>query len=338
MRSPSTGPRLPPGPEAERVGFLLLPAFAHAGLAAAIEPLFVANWLSGATLYRWETLSTDGAPVKASNGMRVRVDAGLTDDVRYDALIVLASFDVKRHTRDRALRAWLRRVARHGATLGAIETGAEVLAAAGLLDGHPVAIHWDNLQGFQESHPQAEAVQQLYTIGRGRLTCAGGSAVFDMTLRWIGAKHGEALAAEIANHLLLERVRAPEAPQPVPGADTRETADPVLAHALALMEQTIEEPFSCSQIAAKVGLSLRQLQRLFAHKLSTTPARHYRLMRLSKAHALLQQTDLGVTEIAMSAGFGSLEHFSRVYRARFGVAPSRDRRQSVSAPALRRRG
>jgi AraC family carnitine catabolism transcriptional activator len=337
MRAESAGPPSS-RPETERIGFLLLPAFPHVCLAAAIEPLFVANWLSGAPLYRWETLSADGAPVKASNGMRVPVDAGLTEDVRYDALFVLASFDVKRHTRDRRLRAWLRQVARHGATLGAIETGAEVLAAAGLLDGHEVAIHWDNLQGFQESRPQAEAVAQLYTVGRARLTCAGGSAAFDMMLAWIRARHGEALASEIASHLLLERVRAPEEPQPVPGTGAQETADPTLRQALALMEETIEEPLSCGRIAAKVGLSLRQLQRLFARKLSTTPSRQYRLMRLSKAHALLQQTDLGVTEIAMSAGFGSLEHFSRVYRTRFGVPPSRDRRQSVAAPALRRRG
>ena len=327
-----------PGPQPQRIGFLLLPEFPQIGLAAAIEPLFIANWLSATPLYRWETLSIDGRPVRASNGASVGVDAAAPEEVRFDALFLLASFDVKRHAGDRRLRAWLRRVARHGAAMGAIETGAELLAAAGLLDGQPVAIHWDNLQGFKESHGRVEAVPQLYTMTPGRLTCAGGSAVFDMMLAWIGARHGEALATEIAGHLLLDRIRAPEEPQPVPGAETRQVASPALRRALALMAQTIEEPLPCPAIAERVGLSTRQLQRLFDRETGMSPARHYMQIRLARAHALLQQTDLAVTEIAMSAGFGSLEHFSRVYRARFGLAPSRDRRQIVAAPAMRRGG
>lgn len=325
-----------PAPQAQRIGFLLLPDFPQICLAAAIEPLFIANWLSGTALYRWETLSLDGGPTRASNGTSVAVDTAVSEDVRFDALFLLASFDVKRQTGDRKLRAWLQRVTRHGAAMGAIETGAELLAAAGLLENQPVAIHWDNLQGFQESHGGARAVQQLYTMAPGRLTCAGGSAVFDMMLAWIATRHGEALAAEIAGHLLLDRIRAPEEPQPVPGAERRQVVDPILRQAIALMEQTVEEPLPCPMIAERVGLSMRQLERLFERELDSAPARHYMQIRLAKAHALLQQTDLGVTEIAMSAGFGSLEHFSRAYRARFGLAPSHDRRQTVSAPTMRR--
>jgi AraC family carnitine catabolism transcriptional activator len=335
MKRPSSPASVP---QIRRIGFLLLPDFPQICLAASIEPLFIANWLNGAPLYRWERLSLDGKPVRASNGTSVAVDDALSDDVHFDALFLLASFDVKRQTGDRRLRAWLQRVARHGAVMGAIETGAELLAAAGLLEEQPVAIHWDNLQGFQESHSQARALRQLYTMTPGRLTCAGGSAVFDMMLAWIATQHGDALAAEIAGHLLLDRIRAPEEPQPVPGAERKQVEDPSLRQALALMEQTIEDPLPCPMIARRVGLSMRQLQRLFERELGGSPARHYMQIRLSRAHALLQQTDLGVTEIAMSAGFGSLEHFSRAYRARFGLAPSRDRRQTVTAPAMRRSG
>src|SRR4051794_26774573 len=117
--------------ETQRVGFLLLPAFSYMGLMAAIEPLFVANWLAGTPLYRWETLSRDGAAVGASNGMRAPVDVGVSGDLRYDAVFVLASFEPKRHAHDAKLHGWLRRAARYGAVLGAIETGSEILAAAG---------------------------------------------------------------------------------------------------------------------------------------------------------------------------------------------------------------
>ena len=322
--------------ESRLVGLLLLPDFSQLGLAAATEPLFVANWLSGRSRYRWQTLSLDGKAVRSSSGQRLPVDAGIADVSRFDLLLVLASFDVKRLTRDQTLKSWLRRVARHGATIGTIETASEVVAAAGLLDGVPVAVHWDNLQGFAESHPCCDAVSQLYTKSEDRLTCAGQSATLDMMLAWIAEDADAALATEVAAHLMLPSWRRGDEPQPVPGADTAKLVDPALQRVVAIMEQTVEEPLPCGQIARRAGLSMRRLQRLFEKTLGTTPVRHYQFIRLTKAHALLQQTDLSVTEIAVSAGFGSLEHFCRVYRRQFGCRPRDDRRQSVSAPVLRR--
>jgi len=324
-------------PKAKEIGLLLLPSFSHLALGAVTEPLFIANWLTGRPLYRWRTLSLDGKAARSSSEMPVPVDAGIADAAEFDALYVLASFDVKRLTRDRSLKAWLRRVARHGATIAAIETASEVVAAAGLLDGMKVAVHWDNLQGFAESHPQCHAVTDLYTVAPGRLTCAGHSAILDMMLHGIAAEHGEVLAAEIAPHLMLSSLRKPAESQPTPWIKARSNADPVLERALAIMEKTIEEPLPCSTIARRVGVSPRQLQRLFARTLETTPVRHYQRLRLSRAHALLQQTDLSVTEIAVSAGFNSLEHFCRLYRRQFNCRPRDDRRQSVAAPVLRRR-
>jgi AraC family carnitine catabolism transcriptional activator len=318
------------------IGLLLLPDFSQLGFAAVTEPLFVANWLSGRELYRWRSLSLDGKPVRSSAGQKLAVDCAIADMNRFDMLLVLASFDVKRLTRDPALKAWLRRVARYGATIGSIETASEVVAAAGLLDDLPVAVHWDNLQGFAESHPRCRAVSQLYTAAGGRLTCAGQSAALDMMLAWIAEDQGAALASEVAAHLMLPAWRAGEEPQPVPGPDRRKAADPALQRVLAIMEQNVEEPLPCARIARRAGLSMRSMQRLFARQIGVSPVRHYQFIRLAKAHALLQQTDLSVTEVAVSAGFGSLEHFCRIYRRRFGCRPRDDRRQSVTAPVLRR--
>lgn len=318
------------------VTFLLLPAFSYLSLMAAVEPLFVANWLAERRLYRWHILSRDGRPVTASNGLQAPVDGGLALGGRHDAVFLLASFDPRQHSRDARLAAWLRRAARYGAELGAIETASEIIAAAGLLDGHPAAVHWDNLEGFKELHPDCQALPQLFTCGRGRLTCAGEAAVLDMMLHWIGIRHGTGLAGEIAQHLLLARPRGPDELQvgglPAPPADD----EPILARALTIMEDAMEEPISCAGIARRIGLSLRQLQRLFRSRLGTGPLQYYRRMRLARAHALLQQTGLPVTEVAFSAGFASPEHFSRIYRQAFGRPPSADRRQSTDAPVMRR--
>jgi AraC family carnitine catabolism transcriptional activator len=328
---------------AHRLAIVILPDFSNLGLAAAVEPLFVANWLSQNRLFDWSVLSVDGLSVQASNGMRVPVDAAISETAAFQTVLVVASFDVKRHAEDQRVTGWLRRMARFGVELGAIETGSEILAAAGLLDNHQAAVHWDNIDGFRERYPAIEAVTQLYTFGRGRMTCAGASAILDMMLRWIAQHSDRRLADEVAQHLLIGRQRAATDSQAVQEAGSMEAerdaiANHAVTRALALMQETIEEPLSCRALAAEVDLSPRQLQRHFQHYLGTTVMRHYLLQRLAKAHKLLQQTDLSVTEVAVSAGFTSLEHFSRVYRQTFGVSPSGDRQQSTSAPVLRHRG
>ena len=317
------------------VAFVLLPEFSLMGLAQAVEPLFVANWLAQAELFRWSLVSVDGLSVRASNGIGLPIDAAVGEDDRYGTVIVVASFDAKRHARDQRLRSWLRRMARFGAEIGAVETGSEVLAAAGLLDGRRVAVHWYNLEGFRERYPTVEAVPVLYCLGQGRLSCAGATATLDLMLTWLADRSDPRLAGEVAQHLLLPHPRSAHLEQNAPEADLRQAAGAVVQRALQVMAENVEEPLRCPALAARVGLSERQLQRHFRSEVGTSLGRQYLLVRLARAHQLLQQTDLRVTEIAVTCGFGSLEGFSRVYRREFGRSPSRDRRQSTTASVFR---
>jgi AraC family carnitine catabolism transcriptional activator len=320
------------------IAFVVLPDFSNMGLALAVEPLFVANWLSQTALFRWSILSLDGLSVRASNGMHLPVDGALGEIGTFRTVIVVASFNPKAHAEDQRLLNWLRRMARFGADIGAIETGSEILAAAHLLDGHPAAVHWDNLDGFQERYPNVDASAQLFTLGRGRMTCAGATAILDMMLRWIGEQADSGLAGEVGQHFLMPRQRNPHQEQNAPEMTLDSVANQKVQKALQIMQQTMDEPLLCHEVAAKVGLSERQLQRHFKRHVGTSLARQYLQFRLAKAHKLLQQTDLPVTEIAITCGFGSLENFSRTYRRHFGVSPSIDRQQSTTAPVFRHRG
>jgi AraC family transcriptional regulator, carnitine catabolism transcriptional activator len=318
------------------VGFLLLPEFSNLGLAAAIEPLFIANWLAQRPVFEWKTVSIDGRPVRASNATLVAVDAELAAAPEFSTVLVLASFDPLEVARQSQILKWLKRMARTGAELGGIENGSLVLAQAGLLSGHQVAVHWDNLAGFQEHFPASRAVPHLYCRSGDRISCAGASAILDMMVAWIGW-HGEPeLAAEVADHLLLSKVRPSQTEQRLTPNVSTERGDAVVAKAQTLMAAHLEEPLSCREIARRVGLSLRQIERRFLHELRSTVLQHYRRVRMAKAHQLLQQTSMSVIDVAVACGFSSPEYFCRVYRQQFGWLPSRDRRQSTTAPVLRR--
>ena len=312
-----------------RLGLLLLPEFSNLGLAAVTEPLFVANWLAQRTLFEWRSVSVDGKPVRASNGALLTVEGELGGLRDCASVFVLASFEPLASARSRALTRWLQRAARSGVELGGIENGSLALAEAGLLDNHPAAVHWDNLAGFQELFPKVRIAPQAISVTPKRLTCAGAAAILDMMIAWIARHADPQVADEVARHLLLSRG---------PAARDEPGHDNTIQRARALMQAHIDDPLPCEDIAQRLNISLRQLERKFQQALGRTVHAEYRLVRVERAHQYLQQTRMSVTEVAALTGFSSVEYFSKVYRRAFAVLPSVDRRQATNAPVFRRHG
>ena len=320
-----------------KVGFLLLPEFSYLGIAAATEPLFIANWLAQRPVFDWKIVSVDGRPVRASNGRQVSVDGDLEHAADCRSVFVLASFDPDRGVHERRVTRWLKRIAQFGVEIGGIENGTLALAQAGLLNGHEVAVHWDNIIGFREHYPKTRVVAKLYVRSGDRITCAGGSSILDLMVAWIGWHADTELAAEVAEHLLLGRHRAPQSEQRSEAKRERSSSDAAITRAQNIMMEHIDEPLTCREIARRVGLSLRQLERRFKGDVGCSVLQQYRKIRITKAHQLLQQTKLSVTDVALSCGFASPEYFCRLYRAFFACSPSRDRQQSTTSPVMRRR-
>ena len=99
---------------------------------------------------------------------------------------------------------------------------------------------------------------------------------------------------------------------------------------MAYMEANIEELISLDEIASHVGLSRRQLERLFQKYLHCVPTRYYMRLRLMHARQLLLQTSMPIVDIAFASGFVSTPHFSKCYREYFGIPP-RDERKAHRA-------
>jgi len=309
----------------DRVAFLLVPNFSMAAFTATLEPLRLANYTTGNTLYEWEILSRDGDAVSASNGVRIVPDRGIADAPRLDNVVVCSGIGAHTYN-DTVLFGWLRRWAREGAHVGAICTGAHVLANAGLLNGYRCTIHWENLEGFREQYPDLDVRPELFEIDRDRFTCAGGFAASDMMLTEIGRRHGGEVAAAVSEQFMHERIREGHDNQRLPLQARLRISHPKLIQAIAEMERNVEEALTREEIAERVGLSRRQLERLFRRYLNTSPARYYLRLRLERARLLLTQTTMPVTEIAFACGFTSASHFSKCYRDMFGRTPRDERR------------
>jgi transcriptional regulator GlxA family with amidase domain len=324
------GPRETPPAAAElpkHVEFLLIPGFSMLALCSAIEPLRLANQLLGVAHYTWRYRTADGLPARSSCGMTIPADAkaGSHDqESPPPCLIVVAGFDAWPQS-DNRLKAWLRALDRRGTILGAVDTGAFVLAAADLLTGLSPAVHWESADAFRELFPDITLSDRNHIIEGRRYLCVGGNAVLDMMLDLIERSHGRALAEQIGCRLYALSTRPPAAS--LDNLRDRTGDEPgELDSILKMMDERLEDRSNIDDIAALAGLSRRTLERKFRQAMNKSPAEVYLQRRLEQGRRLLRHTDLPIREVAIAAGFSSTAHFCRAYKQLFHVRPSSDRK------------
>ena len=306
-----------------RFVFLLLDKFTMVNFAGAIEPLRIANRVSGETLYTW-ALCGEGQEKACSNGATFRLDIGLDEMDRDDTILVCGGIDIQRMTTKGVIN-WLRREARRGVTIGGLCTGAHTLAKAGLLDGRKATIHWENQDGFAEEFEDVKLTKSVYVMDGNRWTTAGGISSIDLMLRVIAEGHGEDLANTVADQLIYSAIRTDQDTQRLSIPTRIGVRHPKLSLVIQMMEGAIEDPMSPADLAEDVGMSTRQLERLFRRYLNRSPKRYYMELRLQKARNLLMQTDMSVINVALACGFASPSHFSKCYRSHYNTTPYRER-------------
>lgn len=314
--------------KAHRVGFILVPDFSMMAFASATEPLRLANRASGETLFSCESYSLDGKPVTASNGVTVEVDKPLSEAGRPHTLFVCAGVDVEKQATPELMNL-IRRYSSHGASIGSLCTGTYILAKAGLLDGYRCTMHWENLPAFREEFPDIEASLELFEIDRSRYTCAGGTAALDMMLTMIVFQGETALASEVAEMMIHHHIRESKEGQRMDLRSRLGITHPKLLKVIELMEENVEEPIGSTELAQMVGMSSRQLERLFRKYLNYAPTRYYLELRLNRSRFLLLQTSMSVLSVALACGFISASHFSKCYREHFKRTPSEERRPQL---------
>ncbi|MFG6467610.1 GlxA family transcriptional regulator [Roseateles sp. BYS87W] len=318
-----------PPPPQRRVALLLQPGFSMLALAGVLDSLAAANELQDEVVWRGECVSLPGGPVVAANGAPLHT-VPLPPEADWHAVFLIQPDATPVEP---ALAAQLQRWAAEGRVLAGLDAGAAALAACGLLDGQRACADWPLLDGLADAHPAVAWANGLWEIspdGR-RLTCAGGLASLDLCGAWLAAQHGERLGQELAQWLGLSGLRPRDERQRAGYSERRGAGSPKLAEALALMDANLAEPLPTEEVAQLVGVSRRQLERLFKQHLDTLPSRHYLALRLARAQRLLQQSSQSILQIGLSCGFSSGSHFSNAYKSHFGHTPRDERSRRALA-------
>ncbi|MGB0506204.1 MAG: GlxA family transcriptional regulator [Pikeienuella sp.] len=310
------------------------PGFNLAASTSFLDPFRAANYLDGVRRFTWGIYGIQtgncSEQLTASNGLSVLAEPLSDAPEKPDLVIVSSSWTPEAYygaPLDGALRRW----ARFGAVVGGLDTGAFILAAAGLLNGRRATVHYEHTDAFIETFPKVTVTEDLLTLRGDRVTAAGGQASSDLALHILNRVAGPALANAAARYVFHDRLRpdgerqAPDHAEPL-GAD----APTAIRQAIKLMEAHLEEVMSAPGIASAVGLSLRQLERLFQRYVGKPPQRYYTDIRLDRARGLVRQTQMSLKEISLACGFASQEHFSRAYRTRFGASARQDRKDGTT--------
>ena len=316
-----------------RFVFVLIENFTLLSFSSALDALRIANRMSGKKLYDWTFIGENEEFVSCSAGTQFKLDNTLVELHRDDTILLCGGTAIQEST-TKKLIGWLRREARRGLIRGGLCTAAYPMAKAGLLDDKKATIHWENQDSFAEEFLEVELTKTVFVCDGNRYTTAGGTSSIDLLLKIIADEHGEELANAVADQMIYSSIRTDQDTQRLSVPTRIGVRHPKLSKVIQMMEINIEEPISPSILAKDVGMSTRQLERLFRRYLDRSPKRYYMELRLQKARNLLMQTDMSVINVALACGFASPSHFSKCYRAHYDTTPYRERGSHAAKRAV----
>jgi transcriptional regulator GlxA family with amidase domain len=332
---PSSLEQLAQGRRPLRIGFFLIPDFPLMTFSAALDSLRQGNRLAKRGVFEWVLISADGKHVRSSSGLGFDTDSPMTRAPRCDVVILFAGINYT-SSYDANVFAWLRRIYSEGCVLGAVSTAVFFLARAGLLEGRRCAVHWEALASFRSEFPNCFATDDIFAIDGRFLTSSGGTVTLDMMLYLIAAAEGRELASQISDQFNHPRIRRQDDVQRMEPEDRFGIRNAKVGFVIRRMEASLKDPVEIADLACGIGLSVRQLERLFHANLGRSPSRFYIELRMARARELLMHTELPIAEIANVCGYESASHFGRFYRRHFKESPTATRNadRMRSEPAL----
>ena len=252
------------------VDILVLPGSSLMTLACAGDPLRAANRVTGRTVFDWRYISLDGRDPVTSAGMEWPVSGRFDPGAKRDVFAVIAGFGAP-EMRDRTLFSGVFRASKRAELTVGIESGAWLLARAGLLDGRRATTHWEDFEEFETAFPAIELRPDRYVVDGGFITTSGASPTFDMMIDLIRRRTGIAMALDVASVFVYEASRGAGDAQSHVSFGASGNYDPRLVQAIRAMELCIDRPVTIAAIARRVSMSVRGLEQLFAKEIGQTP-------------------------------------------------------------------
>lgn len=324
-----------------RVGFLLAHNFTLTAFATFVDVLRLAadeGDKSRPIECVWQVMSPQRRPRKSSCGVVIEPTAQLIDPRSFDYLVIVGGLLHGAPPIDQQTANYLRGAAKARVPLIGVCTGSFVLCRLGLMTDRKCCVSWFHYRDFTEEFPALVPVaDRLYVIDGDRITCSGGAGVADLAA-FLVRQHLDAARAQKALHIMqIDRLRSEASVQPAPPLAV-DNDDERVSRALLLMEQHLAAPLSVAAIAARLGLSARQLERTFRSRLGKSPRDAYMTIRLKHAKWMIENTALSAAAVAAELGFVDGPHLGRSFKRQYQTSPMSLRPKGREPTTIRRAG
>ena len=309
------------------VVILVFDGFQLLDLAGPADVLRAALLLGATPSYTPTLLSPDGAPARADCGIRVAVDgAYAAHSGRIGTLLVVGGIGVEDVCREPKAVAAVARLARRSDRVASVCTGALLLAAAGVLDDCRATTHWSACARLADRHPLVDVEPDRIYVQDGDVwTSAGVTAGIDLALALVEHDHGAELAHAVAGWLVVFVRRPGGQAQFSAQLLSQPARSPAIVDLQRWLPDHLDEHLTVEALAARAGMSPRNLARRFKEETGVTPAAFVEALRVETARRLLESTDLTVAAVARRVGVGHAETLHRSFRRRLGTTPQQYR-------------
>jgi len=271
---------------------------------------------SGCPLYR-PYICGPARSVTSDAGLRLEVPHGIDALEAAQTVVVLPS--VNPDQVPAAVLQALRLAHSRGERIVSLCTGAFVLAAAGLLDGHSATTHWSECADLARRYPRIRVDPGVLYVDEGDLlTSAGSAASVDLCLHVVERDYGAEVAARVARDLVVPLYRSGGQAQYIEAPVLLPDSGDLFADTLRWLRAHLGEAVTVADLAVRSAMSPRTFARRFVASTGTTPLAWLTRERLRHAQRLLETSDVPVDVIARESGFGSPDnlrkHFARALR------------------------
>jgi transcriptional regulator GlxA family with amidase domain len=307
------------------VGFVLMPSFTLLPFSAFIDALRLAadeGDQSQQINCNWTVMGPNLEPISSSSGVQVKPWETYRDPEEFDYILVVGGLLQKTLHGSQHVIDYLQQADRAHVPIIGLCTGSFAMIRAGLMHQRRCCVSWFHYKDLADHYSEVIPVaEQLFVDDGDRITCAGGAVAADLAGYIIERHLGQSWARKSLRILVMDNPRPANAPQPQPASDYQ-VNNRWVARALLLLEQNLSRALSTDEIASRLNISKRQLERLFIAETGDSLQKFYRKIRLNYGLWLLQNTPRLITDIAQETGFADTAHFSRAFRAAFDKKPT----------------
>lgn len=276
--------------------------------------------------YTVELVASATGPVMTSSGLELVARRRWQDLHEVDTLLVAGGIGWRKAARDADLLEWLAAQVEARERIGSICTGALVLAAAGVLDGHAATTHWAYLDELARLAPGCKVDGEAIYVESGKIyTSAGVTAGIDLALGLLERDWGTATAVAVAEALVVYRRRSARQPQRSRFIEAERRADRFGALQLWILDH-LDETLSVEQLAELAAMSPRNFSRQFKAHVGMTPGDFITRLRLEEACRRIDSGGAQLKDIARQCGFASEQNLRRAFRKHLGILPAEYRR------------